>query len=283
LVTSTNSFVPAVPAVPSYKPKPESALWTEVRGSGTRIVFLHGFTQAGRSWNPVLRAFDTHNATESDANHVEVLLPDLPGHGRSADTALDLNTTADLLASALGPAIYVGYSMGGRVALHVALHYPEAVRGVLLFGATPGLETETERQERREADELLAQHLEATDVPTFLQRWLSSPLFATLPTDPEDLALRGRNTAAGLASSLRLSGTGSQSSLWDSLNTIRVPMIVAAGDRDTKFTAIAQAMTKRIGPNASFEPVTNAGHACHLEQPGQAATLLATLLAKTQP
>jgi 2-succinyl-6-hydroxy-2,4-cyclohexadiene-1-carboxylate synthase len=243
-------------------------------------VLLHGFTQAGRSWNPVLRPLRRNHDTESITDQAEVVLPDLPGHGRSASTALDLNATADVLSNAYGPAMYVGYSMGGRVALHVALRHPEAVRGLLLFGATPGLETDTERRERRDADELLAQDLEATSVPAFLQRWLSSPLFATLPADPEDLALRGQNTAAGLASSLRLSGTGSQISLWDALNTIRVPTIVAAGDRDSKFTAIAQAMTECIGPSAVFEPVTDAGHACHLEQPRQAATLLRSLLAK---
>jgi 2-succinyl-6-hydroxy-2,4-cyclohexadiene-1-carboxylate synthase len=244
-------------------------------------VLLHGFTQAGRSWNPVLRALGRNHDIDSITDQAEVILPDLPGHGRSANAAVDLNATADALANAYGPAIYVGYSMGGRVALHVALRHPEAVRGLLLFGATPGLETETERSERRYADELLAQDLEATSVPAFLQRWLSSSLFATLPADPEDLALRGQNTVAGLASSLRLSGTGSQISLWDSLNTIRVPTIVAAGDRDAKFTATAQAMTERIGPSAVFEPVTDAGHACHLEQANQAATLLCSLLAKT--
>ncbi len=249
-------------------------------------MFLHGFTQAGGSWNSVLRAFDdlSNNNSLNQENHhnsnsAEMILPDLPGHGRSANIAIGLDATADLLANAFGPAVYVGYSMGGRVALHLAQRYPHLVRGLLLFGATPGLATEHERAQRRNADEILAQDLEATNVSTFLTRWLSSPLFATLPHDPDDLALRRQNTVEGLASSLRLSGTGSQASLWDTLYTISAPTIVAAGDRDEKFTAIGQTMTERIKSNATFEVVADAGHACHLEQPQQAATILASLLA----
>lgn len=273
LVTSTNSSLPVN--------APQPGLWTETRGRGTRIVFLHGFTQAGGSWNPVLRAFDDlcNSDRDSDSNSAEGFLPDLPGHGRSANIAIGLDATADLFANAFGPAVYVGYSMGGRVALHLALRHPHLVRGMLLFGATPGLATEHERTQRRDADENLAQDLEATNVAKFLTRWLSSPLFATLPPDPDDLALRRQNTVEGLASSLRLSGTGSQASLWDTLNTISAPTIVTAGDRDEKFTAIGQTMTERIKSNATFEAVTNAGHACHLEQPQQAARLLAKLVA----
>jgi 2-succinyl-6-hydroxy-2,4-cyclohexadiene-1-carboxylate synthase len=247
------------------------SLWTETRGRGPRMVFLHGFTQAGASWNPVLEACADLAA--------DVVLPDLPGHGRSNSTALNLNDTADVLASTFGPAFYVGYSMGGRLALHMAVRHPNHVHGLLLFGATAGLATEPERTQRREADELLARNLEAT----VLQRWLSNPMFATLPDDPEGLLLRQQNTVTGLASSLRLSGTGSQDSLWGELETIRVPTIIAAGDRDEKFTAIGQALTARIGPNARFTSVANAGHACHLEQPQQATKLITQLLSGAPP
>ncbi len=253
-------------------PPSSPGLWTETRGRGTRVVFLHGFTQAGGSWNPVLEVFGGVDT--------EILLPDLPGHGRSATTILNLPDTADVLAKSCGPAIYVGYSMGGRLALHVALRHPQLVRGLLLFGATAGLETEPERQQRRNADELLAHDLKTLGVAAFLDRWLSSPLFATLPHNPEDLRLRQQNTVDGLASSLALSGTGAQNSLWDSLLMIRTPTIIAAGDRDEKFTIIGKAMTARIGSHATFEAVPNAGHACHLEQPQRAAQLVAQIVTR---
>ena len=272
-------------------------LWTETRGRGIRVVFLHGFTQSAQSWDPVVQELAAFKASKTlgasatsaalsplgalDAltdSPYEVVLPDLPGHGRSADVAINLETTAELVAKSFGSAIYVGYSMGGRVALHIARAYPELVRGLLLFGATPGLKTEAERLERRTADELLAQELESIGVPTFLDRWLRNPLFATLPVTPRDLQLRQQNTVAGLASSLRLNGTGSQESLWDSLPTISAPTIVAAGDRDHKFTALGEAMADSIGSNAAFVSVTDSGHPCHLEQPHQAAQLLDKLV-----
>ena len=247
-------------------------LWSESRGRGPRVVFLHGFTQAGKSWDPVLKAATGLN--------IETVLPDLPGHGRSSRQKLHLNDTADLLAQSFGPAAYVGYSMGGRVALHVALRHPGLVRGLLLFGATPGLDSEQDRIERRCADEKLAQDIEAIGVPAFLERWLSSPLFATLPRTAQDLTLREQNTVEGLASSLRLSGTGTQASLWPYLNTIRIPTIVAAGDRDQKFTQIGNSIVERIGDSATFATVVDAGHSCHVEQPDKAADLLRRLLSE---
>jgi 2-succinyl-6-hydroxy-2,4-cyclohexadiene-1-carboxylate synthase len=246
-------------------------LWSEARFRGPRIVFLHGFTQAGKSWDPVLRFCHDLDA--------EIVLPDLPGHGHSSHLPIGLNETADLLANSYGPAVYVGYSMGGRVALHIALRHPGFVRGLLLFGATPGLRTEQEREARIKTDEILAQDLETVGVPAFLERWLSGPLFATLPHDSVDLQLRKLNTVDGLASSLRLSGTGTQSSLWEMLPTISAPTIVAAGDRDEKFAAIGRAMVNKIG---TFEEVTDAGHACHLEQPRRAADLIGQLLARAK-
>jgi 2-succinyl-6-hydroxy-2,4-cyclohexadiene-1-carboxylate synthase len=164
-------------------------LWSQWRGRGPRVVFLHGFTQAGKTWDPILK-------TASDIN-VGAVLPDLPGHGRSSKLKIDLNDTADLLAQCFGPAFYVGYSMGGRLALHVALRHPATVRGLLLFGATPGLENEQDRIERRAADEKLAQDIETLGVPAFLERWLSSPLFDTLPLSSEDLQLRGKTPSKG--------------------------------------------------------------------------------------
>jgi 2-succinyl-6-hydroxy-2,4-cyclohexadiene-1-carboxylate synthase len=264
--TANDSSTTQDPPTRGFQP----GLWTETRFGGPRVVFLHGFTQAGKSWDPVLQLCGDLEA--------EVLLPDLPGHGRSSHIAIDLNATADLLAASYGPAFYVGYSMGGRLALHVALRHPGSVRGLLLFGATAGLQTEQERKNRLSSDEILAQDLETIGVPAFLERWLAGPLFATLPYNSADLQLRTQNTVGGLASSLRLSGTGSQSSLWDLLGTIRVPTILAAGDRDEKFTSIGRAMVNKIGSTARFAEVTNAGHACHLEQPHRATELLRQLL-----
>ena len=268
---------------PAYAPNvPNQRLW--VRASGRtgkstpsssrpsaraslppRWVLLHGFTQSGRSWRATAEALETA---------VEVLLPDLPGHGRSSHVHADLVGTADLIAQQLGSAAYLGYSMGARAALHLALQHPETVRALVIVGGTAGLESATDRADRRDADEQLAQKLERQGVAGFLDDWLRGPLFANLVADSEDLAGRRENTPEGLAMSLRLCGTGAQESLWHRLHEIAVPTLVVAGEADHKFTALGKRIAEAIGGNAEFVTVAGAGHAAHLERPGEFNTLL---------
>src|SRR5690606_23536537 len=118
-----------------------------------------------------------------------------------------------LLGDAAGPATYVGYSMGGRLALHLALARPDLVRRLVLIGATGGIDDEDDRAARRAADERLAAHLEQVGVATFVDEWLAQPLFAGLSPTAAARDERLANTAEGLASSLRLAGTGTQEPL----------------------------------------------------------------------
>ena len=236
-------------------------LATRVSGptTGVRVALLHGFTQSGRSWDVVGRALT--------ASGHELVTVDLPGHGRSAQVRANLPESADLVTAAVGPAIFVGYSMGGRVALHAALRSPASVLGLVLIGATAGIEGESGRIARREADELLASDLERDGVDEFLTRWLASPLFATLPADAAGLEARRSNTIAGLAASLRSCGTGTQEPLWERLASIACPVAVLAGSLDDKFATIGKRLAASIGANATFASVNGAGHAAHLERP----------------
>lgn len=227
-------------------------------GAGSRVVLVHGFTQTGRSWR----------RAEADLAHDhEVVTVDVPGHGDSSDVTADLTTTAALLAETTGPATYVGYSMGGRICLHLALACPEMVAGLVLLGATAGIDDPSERAQRRAEDEARATAIERDGVDAFLERWLSNPMFAALPDDPADRIERRRNTTAGLAASLRLAGTGTQEPLWDRLGTLTMPVLVLAGERDAKFTALGHRLAESIGSNARFATVSGAGHAAHLERP----------------
>lgn len=222
------------------------------------VVLVHGFTQTRRSWRPLLPRLA--------ARH-RVLAVDAPGHGRSAATRTDLVEGARLLGETGGEAAYVGYSMGGRLTLHLALARPDLVRRVVLVGATAGLDTEDERADRRAADEALARDLERDGLDAFLERWLANPLFATLPAGAAALEDRRENTVEGLAESLRRTGTGTQEPLWDRLPRLQVPALLVAGERDAKFTALAERMAAAWGGPATVAVVADAGHACHLEQP----------------
>jgi len=234
-------------------------------GKGPRLVFAHGFTQTGRSWLPVAEQF---------VNDHEVVLVDMPGHGRSSHVRADLRLGADLLATVGGEAIYIGYSMGGRFILHLALAYPHLLRSMALIGATGGISDDNERNDRRMADEALAEEIETGGVELFLRKWLDLPMFATLPEYARNLDDRSTNTADGLASSLRLAGTGSQLPLWERVGHIGSPTLTMAGDLDIKFTALARQLAIAIGGDAMFRPVQAAGHAAHLEHPFAVVSIL---------
>ena len=223
-----------------------------------RVVLVHGFTQTRRSWDALLPRLS--------AEH-EVLAVDAPAHGRSAAHRTDLVQGARLLGETGGRAAYVGYSMGGRLALHLAVERPALVERLVLVGATAGLDTEDERAQRRAADEALASDLERDGLDVFLARWLANPLFATLPADAAGVEGRKENTVDGLAASLRLTGTGTQRPLWDELPRLTMPVLFVVGELDAKFTALAERMRERWGGEATVEVIVGAGHACHLEQP----------------
>lgn len=227
------------------------------RAARARLVLVHGFTQTLRSWDPLLPHLADHDVVALDA----------PGHGRAGDVEVDLVGGAALLAAQGGRATYVGYSMGGRLCLHAALAHPEAVRGLVLISATGGLDDAGEREARRVADEALADRIELVGVGAFLDEWLAQPLFAGLGADAQGRAERLENTASGLASSLRMAGTGTQLPLWDRLGSLGIPTLVVAGELDVKFVAIAERLAATI-PDAQLAIVDGAGHTVHLEQPG---------------
>ena len=222
------------------------------------MILVHGFTQTAASWDAI-----EYRLT---ALGHDVVALDAPGHGAHHDMHLGLWEGADLLAAKGGRGTWVGYSMGGRLAMHVALAHPDNVERLVLIGATPGLESAAERIERQASDELLAEELERDGLDAFLSRWLSQPLFVTLPEDSAGLDARRRNTVGGLAASLRLMGTGAQDPLWDRLGEIRCPVMLVTGSLDEKFTAIAGRM-ESLFADAHVASMNGCGHACHLEAP----------------
>jgi len=226
------------------------------------LVLLHGFTQTGASWAPIVAELQ---------GRFPIFLPDAPGHGGSSHVRADLWRTADLLVGTVGrPALWVGYSMGGRTALHVALAHPDQVEGLVLISTTAGIDAPEERDARRAADDSLAARIQADGTEAFLDFWLAQPLFSTLPPGSAGREARLANTPDGLASSLRLAGTGSQEPLWDRLALLRersLPVLLVAGALDGRYRDQATRLASAIGPSARLLIVNGAGHACHLEKP----------------
>ncbi len=244
-------------------------LYADSAGSGPTVVLVHGFTQTRACWGPLPADLATDHTT---------VVVDAPGHGRSGAIDADLEQGADMLVEAGGPATYLGYSMGGRLCLHAALRRPDEVRGLVLVGATAGIEDPAARAERGAADRRLAGRIEQIGVESFVDEWLSQRLFAGIPADATCRAERLENTAEGLAASLRATGTGSQEPLWDQVATLEMPVLAMAGADDRRFAAEAERIAALTGPNAECALVPRAGHAAHLERPDAFLRLTRTWL-----
>lgn len=212
----------------------------------------------------------------------DIVAPDLIGHGTAlapSDVApyRMAAIVADLVES-IGTAHVVGYSMGGRIALSLAVAAPERVRSLTLIGASPGLRTIEERQARVKRDAALAQDIERDGIEAFVLRWENLPLFASQQSLDGKVLERQRQTRLaqrphGLANSLRGCGTGSMPPLHDALSDLRMPALCLAGESDITYATIGNEMAAAL-PAGSFAVVPGAGHAAHLEDPDTTASLV---------
>jgi 2-succinyl-6-hydroxy-2,4-cyclohexadiene-1-carboxylate synthase len=249
-------------------------------GAGRRLVLLHGFTQGPGSWDRLVDELDPS---------YEIVRVTLPGHGpaegASAHARLGFEAAAGAVAEAVAaaagpePAVWFGYSLGGRLALRAALDRPDLVGALVLLGATAGIEEPEPRAARVEMDERLASGLERKGLERFVDGWLAQELFARLPPAAAGVEERRAATVDGLSSALRLLGTGAQVPVWDRLAEIGVPVLVLAGEHDSKFSALAYRLAAGIGHGAGISFVPGAGHAAHLERPRSVATILNRFLA----
>ena len=218
---------------------------------------------------------------------------DLLGHGRSPSPAdlsrYSIEAMARLLAELAaaqsdGPPHVIGYSMGGRVALALAVAFPEACRSLTLISATAGIADPTERAQRREADEALARQIDELGMAHFVEHWMALPMWNTLRSrlsaDEWEASMRQRMTCdpMGLANSLRAAGTGAMPPLWDRLGDLDVPTLAVCGALDTKFVDFGRDMAALL-PRGELTVVHDAGHAVHLEDPVSCALAIRQHLA----
>jgi 2-succinyl-6-hydroxy-2,4-cyclohexadiene-1-carboxylate synthase len=232
------------------------------------VVLLHGF-------GGTARAFDAVVAQLSPTRYLPLAL-DLPGHGRERDAPRPITFPAcveHVLAASPDRFVLCGYSMGGRVALHVALAAPKRVSRLVLIACSPGIQDIAERWARVEADERLAQELEDGPYEQFVERWRTQPLFASEPPAAGVLAREDqlRNDPDALAAVMRGLGTGEMVPLWSRLGELEMPVTVLVGSRDAKFVAFGKRMVKLL-PDGNLV-VAAGGHGLPLENP-QAVSLV---------
>ncbi|MGH2458619.1 MAG: 2-succinyl-6-hydroxy-2,4-cyclohexadiene-1-carboxylate synthase [Chloroflexota bacterium] len=263
------------------------AYHVEIGGTGPPLVALHGFTGSAETWAPFRAAF---------GRQFTLIAIDLLGHGRTEcppdprryrmdRTIEDLVAILDRLG--LARVDLLGYSMGGRVALHVAVAAPDRIHTLALEGASPGIPLATDRAARARSDSVLADLIEGEGIEAFVERWEQVPLFASQRGLPAEVraALRCqrlRGNPLGLANSLRGIGAGDVEPLLDRLGQVSAPTLLIVGAFDEKYRALGREMAGRL-PTATLAVVPGAGHAVHLEQPDVFTKIVLEFLEQFRP
>jgi 2-succinyl-6-hydroxy-2,4-cyclohexadiene-1-carboxylate synthase len=246
---------------------------SERMGEGTpeeSVVLLHGFAGTRRAWTGVVEHLS--------AERYRSLALDLPGHGEQVDAPRPITfegCVASVLERSPDRFALAGYSMGGRIALQLALAAPERVARLVLISSTAGIEDAAERVERRERDRRLADGIERGSIEQFTELWRARPMFAEDPPEVERLARadQSRNRPDGIAAALRGLGTGEMQPLWSRLAELQMPVVVLAGRRDRKFVKLAERMVTLL-PDPLLQ-VTGGGHCLLFEKPRIVAKAIA--------
>jgi 2-succinyl-6-hydroxy-2,4-cyclohexadiene-1-carboxylate synthase len=221
----------------------------------SHVVALHGFAGTGRMWDVVDPAY---------------IAPDLPGHGSARDLPATWVACVEQVLRVAPPRFTLaGYSMGGRLALYVALAVPEQVQRLVLIAATAGIDDPEERERRRAADDMLAAGIEEEGIEAFADLWIEQPLFADDPPEAKRLQREDilRNEPAGLAAALRGLGAGTMEPLWHQLDKLPMPVTVLAGERDDKYRALAGRIASGLRGQVDEVVVAGAGHGLPREAP----------------
>lgn len=226
------------------------------------LLLLHGFTGSSQTWSPYLPAVE---------QAFDAIALDLPGHGGRGG-ARSVEDTARMLSrlAQSGPMRVLGYSLGARIALRLAIEHPWAVDRLVLESPSAGIADPDERAARRQADDRLADEIERVGVEAFIDRWERNPVFATHASGDADVLARQRAIRLaqhpnGLAESLRLAGQGAMEPLHDRLAEVTAPTLVIVGELDP-----ARVRGEQVAagiPNARLAVVDGAGHTPHLERP----------------
>jgi 2-succinyl-6-hydroxy-2,4-cyclohexadiene-1-carboxylate synthase len=238
------------------------------RGTGRPLVCLHGFMGSSRDWEFL--------AGELPGRAIWGV--DLPGHGASiglSGSAYSVRGAAALVSASLrrmGSVDYdlLGYSMGGRVALALAISRPTEVHSLLLESAGLGLQGDDDRHRRARLDDDRAAALRSGPLKPFLDAWYELPVFSSLSPlmREERIAHASRNDRDELARAVAGMSPGRQEPMLDDLPDLDVPVTYVSGALDRPYVATGDLVAERA-PRVEHVTVEGAGHTVHLERSGE--------------
>jgi len=232
---------------------------------------LHGFLGSSSDWQNIINNY---------FSNYYCIAVDLPGHGLSeideSANSYDIENTAKYIVELIQShnvkkCNLLGYSMGGRIAIYLAIYYSEYFDKIVIESAQPGIKDKIERMKRKNHDQILAENLESKSFHDFLDSWYNQSIFKTLKKHNNFANLRKsrlNNNPRNLAKSLLEIGAGVQPSLWQDLKKIENDCLLIAGEFDTKYQTIFSKMHKEIF-SSKFIIIKNAGHNIHVENPDE--------------
>ncbi len=245
------------------------------------LVFLHGFLGRRQDWFAIAKPL---------SSDYFCILPDLPGHGehihRDPASVLTFARLSEELEGLLGtltnqPATLIAYSLGGRLGLFTACRNPQIFSSLVLESVNPGIRDIENRRTRAALDQAHADKILAVGMASFLETWYAADLWASLQQQPLQLQIlksaRMENDPIWMARVITDLSPGRMESLWECLPDLTIPVLMLAGIRDSKYTAILSEANQKA-PNTRFVMVPEAGHNIHLEQPDRLLKILQTFL-----
>lgn len=238
MTTTSSALVSALPPHPRPLLQGGEAVATS--------LLLHGFTRDARMWLSLVDGF----------------APDLPGHGTAAAPApgTTFDAVVDALAARIRYSAVVGYSMGARLALSLAIRHPAKVHALVLDGGSLGLETDAERTVRAAHDARWAKQLREEGIEAFAAAWEAQPLFGKVGNE----SVRHQDPHH-LAAALDVLGKAQMPWLGESARRVRCPVLLLNGEHDTRGLDEAARIAERI-PHARRATIPG-HHAAHAESP----------------
>ncbi len=233
------------------------------------LLFLHGFMGNGRTWVPFVKELKSH---------YHIIAPDLPGHGESLylkeSGDYDFVETAEQVIQVLDKlkihtSSIAGYSMGGRLAMYLAVHYPDRFNRLIVESASPGIDDAKVREERYQKDKSTADYLETADLTAFLEAWYEQPIFGDLNRHPdfsEYVASLLFNEPVELVRAMRGMSQGVQPPLEEHLKELDLPALFIAGEHDEKYSAILERLSQYHN-HFELKIIPECGHSTHFQDP----------------
>ena len=226
----------------------------------TKLFCIHGNFQAPSVWKPLAENLKARNVN-LDVIPVNLENYSFDGFDRWVeDFCNSVETQTGQEKSFL-----LGYSLGGRLALHASLHSPNLWQGVIIVGADPGLVSEDEKRAQLQNDHKWAVRLKKEPLKRLVEEWDEQPVFCGI----ENSAPRNLNQldAGKLGLQFGVFSKGLQQNLIPKLAELKSPPVLfLSGEKDKKYQGIGETLAKS-SPVVKAQVVADAGHRVPWENP----------------